>query len=457
MKLAFEKLEPTLREWMMILKKLVTILGVTLACAFAGSFTTVSADASSYLGITSTKNTSYNARFVNQSRRNDGIYYYAPYYTQRSAKTRDASGKNWQHRFVKVSQVATLSNGAQFAKFSWYGKTIGWVDVKALETFSRSQNAKVLLNNAHFQGRAMLFNNYTSGASYVNVGYADAATKTRNSANTIYPIASLQKVMTGAIIEQLAGQGKLSLNNKLSRYYPGVKNSSKITLRQLLNQRSGIDMSESTPNTLLSTQSAEINYTLNQLKVGNSGSFNYTNANYTLLAGIASKVTGQTYDQLVQKRIIAPLKLKHTFVWDNLPKSGSIANGYSYVNGKSNNPNNASQKLVSSLLGAGNYYSTPSDYYAIQRGLRNGKILTTNQYYDLANDYKLSYGGGLYHYSGSIKRVRGTLSGAGYETVLYGSEGNKSGVILFANQAPTKAMDSLAKTLYDLARYYNEN
>ncbi len=442
---------------MMILKKFVTILGVTLACALAGGLSTISADASSYLGIKSTKNTSYNARFVNQGSRNDGIYYYAPYYTQRSAKTRDASGKNWQHRFVKVSQIATLSNGVQFAKFSWYGDTIGWVDVRALEPFSRSQNAKALLNNAHFQGSAMLFNSYATGASHVNVGYADATTKTLNSSTTIYPIASLQKIMTGALIEQLAGQGKLSLNNKLSRYYPGIKNSNQITLRQLLNQRSGIDMSESTPSTLLTTQSAEINYTLNQLSVGKSGSFNYTNANFTLLAGIASKVTGKSYDQLVQDRIIAPLNLKHTFAWSNLPKSGVVANGYSYANGKNYNPDNASQALVSSLLGAGNYYSTPADYYAIQKGLRNGKILTTNQYYDLANDYKLTYGGGLYHYSGSMKRVRGTLSGAGYETVLYGSEGNKSGVVLFANQAPTRSMDGLAKTLYDLARYYDEH
>ncbi|MGJ3719890.1 hypothetical protein [Levilactobacillus brevis] len=113
--------------------------------------------------------------------------------------------------------------------------------------------------------------------------------------------------------------------------------------------------------------------------------------------------------------------------------------------------------MMSSLLGAGNYYATPSDYYTIQKGLRNGKILTKSQYYDLANDYKLSYAGGLYHYSSGIKRVRGALSGAGYNNILYGSEGNKTGVILFANQSPTRSIDSLAKTLYDLARYYNEN
>ncbi|WP_225423492.1 SH3-like domain-containing protein [Levilactobacillus suantsaii] len=77
--------------------------------------------ASSYFRIVRTEKTDYNARFVSQPRRNDGIYYYGPYNTRRSATTRDASGKNWQHRFVRVSQIATLSNGVKFVKFSWYG------------------------------------------------------------------------------------------------------------------------------------------------------------------------------------------------------------------------------------------------------------------------------------------------------------------------------------------------
>lgn len=303
----------------------------------------------------------------------------------------------------------------------------------------------------------MLFNNYATGASHVSVGSADATAKLPNSNTTLFPLASLQKVMTGAIIEQLAASKKLSLNDKLSRYYPSVTNSKNITLRQLLNHRSGIDMDETAPSTVLNTQSAELNYTLAQLKVSGDTSFTYTNANYTLLAAVASKVTGQNYDTLIQNRIIKPLKLTHTYAWNKLPSTSTVANGYRYSNGQDNVAQNVSQKLMSSLLGAGNYYTTPSDYYTIQKGLRNGKILTKSQYYDLANDYKLSYAGGLYHYSGGIKRVRGALSGAGYNNILYGSEGNKTGVILFANQSPTRSIDSLAKTLYDLARYYNEN
>jgi len=442
-------------EWMMIVKKILMLVGTAMAVM---SLTpAMTAHARSYLTITSSQKTSYNARFVSQGSRNDGIYYYAPYYTQQSAKTRDASGKNWQHRFVRVTQTAKLSNGATFVKFSWYGKTIGWVDQSALQKYSRSQNVAALMNSAHFQGRALLFNNFTKGASHISLGYADATTKTATNNATLFPIASLQKVMTGAIIEQLAASKKLSLNNKLSKYYPGVKNSSRITLRQLLNHRSGINMDETTPGTLLTSQAAEINYTLAQMKVAGNGAYNYTNANYTLLAGVASKVTGQTYDQLVQKRIIKPLGLKNTYSWNNLPANSSVASGYKFANGKNYQAKNVSQKLMSSLLGAGNYYSTPEDYYAIQKGIRNWKILTKNQYYDLANDYKLNYAGGLYHYSGGIKRVRGSLSGGGYNNLLYGSEGNKKGVILFANQSPTRNIDSLGKTLYDLARYYNEN
>lgn len=437
------------------MKKLWFILGGL--CVAGGLLSTQPAEAKSYLTITSTQNTSYNARFNNQGTRNDGIYYYAPYYTQRSAKTRDASGKDWQHRFVKVTKVAKLSNGASYAQFSWYGKAIGWVDQAALQKYSRSQNAAALLKKSHFQGNAMLFNNYATGASHVSVGSADATAKLANTNTTLFPLASLQKVMTGAIIEQLAASKKLSLNDKLSRYYPSVTNSKNITLRQLLNHRSGIDMDETTPSAVLNTQSAELNYTLAQLKVSDDTSFTYTNANYTLLAAVASKVTGQNYDTLIQNRIIKPLKLTRTYAWNKLPSTSTVANGYRYSNGQDNVAQNVSQKLMSSLLGAGNYYATPSDYYTIQKGLRNGKILTKSQYYDLANDYKLSYAGGLYHYSGGIKRVRGALSGAGYNNILYGSEGNKTGVILFANQSPTRSIDSLAKTLYDLARYYNEN
>lgn len=437
------------------MKKLWFILGGL--CVAGGLLSTQPAEAKSYLTITSTQNTSYNARFNNQGTRNDGIYYYAPYYTQRSAKTRDASGKDWQHRFVKVTKVAKLSNGASYAQFSWYGKAIGWVDQAALQKYSRSQNAAALLKKSHFQGNAMLFNNYATGASHVSVGSADATAKLANTNTTLFPLASLQKVMTGAIIEQLAASKKLSLNDKLSRYYPSVTNSKNITLRQLLNHRSGIDMDETAPSAVLNTQSAELNYTLAQLKVSDDTSFTYTNANYTLLAAVASKVTGQNYDTLIQNRIIKPLKLTRTYAWNKLPSTSTVANGYRYSNGQDNVAQNVSQKLMSSLLGAGNYYATPSDYYTIQKGLRNGKILTKSQYYDLANDYKLSYAGGLYHYSGGIKRVRGALSGAGYNNILYGSEGNKTGVILFANQSPTRSIDSLAKTLYDLARYYNEN
>ncbi|WP_407657805.1 serine hydrolase [Levilactobacillus suantsaii] len=440
---------------MVIVKKVMLIAAAALVTW--GLLPIGESHASSYFRIVRTEKTDYNARFVSQPRRNDGIYYYGPYNTRRSATTRDASGKNWQHRFVRVSQIATLSNGVKFVKFSWYGKTIGWVDQAALQKFSRTDNARVLLENAHFEGRAMIFNHYATGASLISVGYADQPSKSANSAATLYPLASLQKVITGAIIEQLTSEHRLAMTEKLSRFFPTIKDSENITIRQLLDQRSGIKMDETTPNTVLTTQDAQLNYTLTQLTSTGAGRYNYTNANYTLLAAIASKVTGESYNTLIQKRIIRPLNLTDTHAWDQLPTSQLTASGYSYANGQDYRSNGVSRELVSSLLGAGNYYSTPEDYYAIQKGLRNGKILTRDQYLDLANHYQHDYDGGLYHYSNGIKRVHGTLGTSGYDTVYYGTEGNKYGAILFANQSPQHSINTLARTLYDLAYYYNEN
>src|SRR5699024_4085013 len=116
-------------------------------------------------------------------------------------------------------------------------------------------------------------------------------------------------------------------------------------------------MEETTPSSVLTTQAAELNYTLTQLKVSGNTSFTYTSANYTLLAAVASKVTGQSYDTLIKNRIIKPLKLTHTYAWNKLPSTSTVANGYRYSNGQDNVAQNVSQKLMSSLLGAGNYYA----------------------------------------------------------------------------------------------------
>ena len=80
------------------------------------------------------------------------------------------------------------------------------------------------------------------------------------TATGLYPIASLQKVYTGIAIQKLIDEGKLSLNTKISQFYPSIPNASKITIENLLTHRSGIKDRTSGPTDLLKSQKAQMKF-----------------------------------------------------------------------------------------------------------------------------------------------------------------------------------------------------
>lgn len=319
------------------------------------------------------------------------------------------------------------------------------------------QKVTQLLQSQHVTGRVVVVKN---GASHsINIGNATNSVKNADD-RVVFPLASLQKVITGAIFTQLVNETHAKLNQKelLSDYFPKVPNANKITIRDLLDHVSGIDMSETTPPKVLSEDEA-IQYTLDNLKTPYQPEqkFDYTNANYTLLAGILENVTKQSYEQLVMTRIIQKLGLQHTFLWDQKPSDAIVAESSQSDDKQDNlNPTYPSPALLSSIVGAGNMYSTPEDYLKIQQGLENGQILINDDYNYLADDNKPSIGGngyhgGLYHEDNHQKWVRGTLSGTNYENGMDMDEDNQNGVILFTNQhikpEPTNTLKGLAEQI----------
>ncbi|MEI7504706.1 MAG: serine hydrolase domain-containing protein, partial [Paludibacter sp.] len=71
-------------------------------------------------------------------------------------------------------------------------------------------------------------------------GYQDVQKNILNSSNTIYQIGSTTKEFTAAVILKLAEQHKLSIDDKLSKYFPDFKRGDEITIRHLLTHTSGI-------------------------------------------------------------------------------------------------------------------------------------------------------------------------------------------------------------------------
>lgn len=280
-------------------------------------------------------------------------------------------------------------------------------------------------------------------------GYADVKKKLLNAENVAYPIASLEKVITGVMIQQLVSEKLVTYDTTVAAFYPELKENPPITLRQLLDQTSGIRMTESTPDHLLTTEKEQLGYTLTELTSGNQQEFSYTNANYTLLAGIISRLTGKSYEENLQERIIRPLHLNHTWSWDQLPENAVKPQAYLHEKGKDYQPDpfENSDRLFSSLLGAGNLYMTATDMWRLQQGMTDGRLLTETQYRQLADIDSEEYSGGLWHTAGR-KVIHGSLGG--FDTAVYGDETNETLVILFGNQAPADGADTLAETLFDL-------
>lgn len=257
----------------------------------------------------------------------------------------------------------------------------------------------------------------------------------------VYPVCSLQKVITGAIITQLISEGKFNQDTKISRWYPNLKNADKITVGNLLTHTSGLLATGTEVNRGINYSEGDaINWVvnrINQLQEGNPGNFYYNNTNYILLAGIIRQVTNQSYEANVKSRIINKLGLKRTFFYPDIPKNKTDAISYTWRNKNYQNAQYVKRSLASQLPGAGNLFSTPMDYYRIQVALTDGRILTKDQFNYLTHlqSRVTSYSGGVYlKNNDNLKMAYGNLYGTHFGNWFQMTTDNQNGLIMFLNQ-----------------------
>lgn len=313
------------------------------------------------------------------------------------------------------------------------------------KTYSNSQLRKYAIktmNKHHLRGTIEIVKD--GHRQTVNVGYGYYRRKIKNgNKKLLYPVGSLQKSVTAAIITQLIYQKKFSQNTKISRWYPRLNQAKHITVGQLMTHTSGINVigTESSHGINFSEKGA-INWTVAKANAASHtkrGAFNYNNANYVLLAGIIRKVTGKSYAANVKSRIIKPLHLKHTYIYQNIPRSKTDAISYLYRHGKNyQSASYANRYVVSQLTGAGNLFSTAGDYYKIQRGLHNGKVLTEKKFNYLSHlkSKVNTYSGGFYlKDGGKLKLAYGNFGDTHFTNWMQLTTDNKNGIVMFLNQS----------------------
>src|SRR3989475_1144826 len=143
-------------------------------------------------------------------------------------------------------------------------------------------------------------------------------------ADTHFRIASNTKTMTAAVIVLLAQEGKLSLDDPVSKYVSGVPDGDKITIAELLNMRSGLYTYDDDPEfwSVLERDPTKIWTPAEVLAIAfkhppyfpPGTDFHYSNTNYALLGLIAEKIDGKPLAQIMHDRLFAPLGLKNTLL-----------------------------------------------------------------------------------------------------------------------------------------------
>src|SRR5437762_5565695 len=143
-------------------------------------------------------------------------------------------------------------------------------------------------------------------------------------ADTHFRIASNTKTMTAAVIVLLAQEGKLSLDDPVSKYVPGVPNGDKITITELLKMRSGLYSYDDAPEfwAILDRDPTKVWSPAEVLAIAfkhppyfpPGTGFHYTNTNYALLGLIAEKMDGKPLASCFQARLFGPLGLKNTLL-----------------------------------------------------------------------------------------------------------------------------------------------
>ncbi|MDX3109123.1 serine hydrolase domain-containing protein [Nonomuraea angiospora] len=172
-------------------------------------------------------------------------------------------------------------------------------------------------------------------------GYGRTATGEPVTAGTPMAMASVSKSFTALAVMQLAEQGKVALDQPVRRYLPEFTmadpRAAKITVRQLLNQTSGMadsafrEKSLPQPDTL---QGAVARLRTARLAAEPGTAFSYHNTNYQVAARLVEVVSGRPFAAYLDAHVFEPLGMRHSTTIDTDRDLPATARGHLYVLGR---------------------------------------------------------------------------------------------------------------------------
>ena len=253
-------------------------------------------------------------------------------------------------------------------------------------------------------------------------GLADRENNTLNTSDTKFRIASITKLFTSVIILQLAEEGKLDLDRDISHYLPAYKGPGRdeVTIHHLLTHTSGIQNCEDKrtdeadlPDVYLdevSTDELLQKYCSGDQITAPGLVFDYDNGEYIILGKIIEAIDNDSYQEVLQRQILAPLQMDDSGLISNSNTAKDVAQSYKWES-ETNAFVKDPERRYQNYYAAGAMYSTASDLMKFSNALYQGELLNNNSLALMMTTYPQtpSYGYGLWvryaQYNSTVAKV----------------------------------------------------
>jgi CubicO group peptidase (beta-lactamase class C family) len=228
-------------------------------------------------------------------------------------------------------------------------------------------------------------------------GKADVEWNIAMPVDAMFEIGSITKQFTAVAILQLRDEGKLSLDDEMTKWLPDFDmRGNKVTIRRLLDHTSGIKGLTEMPefgnlasNGRFPRDSAYALIKRYPFEFRTGEAQIYNNSAFWLLGLVVEKASGGTYEDYIEKKIFEPLGMKRSMYCNSAENVERRAHGYQVLNGQ---VRRAPTNVHTWPFSAGSICSTAGDLVTWLKALHGGKVLSAKSYAEMTAPGKLNDG-----------------------------------------------------------------
>jgi len=235
-------------------------------------------------------------------------------------------------------------------------------------------------------------------------GWHDRKNKIPAYPQALFKIASISKLYDAVAIAKLVNAKRLSLDKTLADYFPElvgrIENAERITLRMMLQHRSGIPNLTDTPNFWADPPKSSreaLGLILDLPADFEPGEdYEYSNTNYLLISELIEKVVGNSRFEYFKEEILTPLGLKNTFGSIHEVNLDDVMSGY-YVGVEEDIKSSAYGSKITSMI------ATAEDVGIFLRALNDGSLFDKGEQEIYSSIYEYNHTGWVPGYQSIAK------------------------------------------------------